>query len=199
MLWMMMTNKEIEQISADVSQKYVNRGGSYKLFSKIIEKEGLKLREIDSPNIKFLGALTFGNNSQPYIMINKNIPNTGRKNFTIAHELGHFFLKHKSHSGSFECFENDIIEDKQATENIEHEANHFASCFLMPEQRIVSAFRGMLKYSKRTTNNDFLFVNKENYGIWRNICDNLTKRFGISEAALRYRLINLKLVEFDFD
>jgi len=122
-----MTNKEIEQISADVSQKYVNRGGSYKLFSKIIEKEGLKLREIDSPNIKFLGALTFGNNSQPYIMINKNIPNTGRKNFTIAHELGHFFLKHKSHSGSFECFENDIIEDKQATKNIEHEANYFAS------------------------------------------------------------------------
>jgi len=194
-----MTNNEIEQISNTLFQKYVNRGGSYKQFSKILEKESIKFREINSSNVKYLGTLTFGNNNQPYIMINQNIPNTGRKNFTIAHELGHFFLNHKSNSSSFECFEDDITEDKQATKNIEHEANYFASCFLMPEQKVVSTFRGMLKYSKRTTNNYFLFVNKENYGIWRNICDNLTKRFGISEAALRYRLINLKLVEFDFD
>jgi len=196
---MMMTNNEIEQISADVSQKYVNRGGSYKQFSKIMEKEGIKFKEINSSNVNFLGALTFGSNNQPYIMINQNIPNTGRKNFTVAHEFGHFFLNHKSHSNSFECYEDDIVEDKQSTKNIEHEANYFATCFLMPEQKIVSAFRGMLKFSKRTTNNDFLFVNKENYGIWRNICNSLTKRFGVSEAALRYRLINLKFVEFYFD
>jgi Zn-dependent peptidase ImmA (M78 family) len=132
-------------------------------------------------------------------MINQNIHNIGRKNFTIAHELGHFFLNHKSQSGSFECFENDIIEDKQATKNIEHEANHFASCFLMPEQKTTSAFLGMLKNSKKATNKKFLRVKKENYGIWRNICDNLTKRFGVSEAALRYRLGYLKLVQFDLD
>ena len=127
MLWMKMTNNEIEQISNTLFQKYVNRGGSYKQFSKILEKEGIKFREINSSNVKYLGTLTFGNNNQPYIMINQNIPNTGRKNFTIAHELGHFFLNHKSNSSSFECFEDDIIEDKQSTKNIEHEANYFAS------------------------------------------------------------------------
>jgi len=194
-----MTNNEIEQISNTLFKKYVNRGGSYKQFSNIIEKEGIKLKEVNSSNIKFLGALTFSINSQPYIMINQNIPNTGRKNFTIAHELGHYFLNHKLHSSSFECFEDDITEDKQATKNIEHEANHFASCFLMPEQKIISAFRGILKRSKRTTRNDFLFVNKENYGIWRGICEDLTKRYGVSEAALRYRLIYLKLVQFNLN
>ena len=194
-----MTNNEIEQISNTLFQKYVNRGGSYKQFSKIMEKENIKFKEINSSNIKFLGALTFGNNSQPYIMINQNIPNICRKNFTIAHELGHFFLKHKSQSGSFECFENDITEDKQATKNIEHEANYFASCFLMPEQKTTSAFLGMLKNSKKATSKIFLHVKKENYGIWRKICDDLTKRYGVSEAALRYRFINLKLVQFDLD
>jgi len=194
-----MTNNEIEQISNTLLQKYVNRGGSYKQFSKIMKEEEIKFKEMEFSNKNFLGTFTFGINNKPYIMINQNIPNIGRKNFTIAHELGHFFLKHKSQSGSFECFENDITEDKQATKNIEHEANYFASCFLMPEQKTTSAFLGMLKNSKKATNKKFLHVKKENYGVWRNICDNLTKRFGVSEAALRYRLINLKLVQFDFD
>jgi Zn-dependent peptidase ImmA (M78 family) len=196
---MMMTNNEIEQISNTLFLKYVNRGGSYKQFSKIMKEEDIKFREIYFSNIKFLGTFTFANNNQPYIMINKDIPNMGRRNFTIAHELGHFFLNHKSQSSSFECYENDITEDKQATKDIEHEANHFASCFLMPEQKIIKAFCGILKYSKRATSKYFLHVKKENYGVWRNICDNLTKRFGVSEAALRYRLIYLKLAQFDFD
>jgi Zn-dependent peptidase ImmA (M78 family) len=196
---MMMINNEIEQISNTLLQKYVNHGGSYKQFNNIIEKEGLKLKEVNSSNIKFLGALTFGNNTQPYIMINKNILNTGRRNFTIAHELGHFFLKHKSHSSFFKCYEDDITEDKQATKNIEHEANHFAGCFLMPEQKVISAFRAILGNSKSKISNEFLYVNNENYGIWRNICDHLTKRYGVSEAALRYRLIYLKLVQFDLN
>jgi Zn-dependent peptidase ImmA (M78 family) len=195
---MMMTNNEIEQISNTLFQKYVNRGGSHKQFLKIMENESIKFKEINSSSIKFLGALTFGSNDQPYIMVNRNIPIIGRRNFTIAHELGHFFLKHKSQSGSFECFENDITEDKQATKNIEHEANHFASCFLMPEQKITSAFLGILKNSKKSLNKNFLHVKKENYGVWRNICDSLTKRFGVSEAALRYRLSYLKLAQFDF-
>jgi Zn-dependent peptidase ImmA (M78 family) len=197
---MMMTNNEIEQISNTIFIKYVIRGGSYKQFSKIMKEEDIKFREISFSNIKFLGALTFGSkNSQPYIMINKDIPNMGRRNFTIAHELGHFFLNHKSQSSSFECYEDDITEDKQATKNIEHEANHFASCFLMPEQKITSAFLGMLKNSKKATNKKFLNVKKENYGVWRKICNDLTKRYGVSEAALRYRLRYLKLAQFDFD
>jgi len=193
-----MTNNEVEQVSADISLKYVNRGGSHKQFLNIMGKEGIKFKEINSSSIKFLGSLTFGNNSQPYIMINQNIANIGRKNFTIAHELGHFFLNHKLHTNSFNCYEDDIIENNQITKNIEHEANHFASCFLMPEHKIVSAFYAILKNSKSKISNEFLYVNNENYGIWRNICVALTKRYGVSEAALRYRLMYLKLARFEF-
>jgi Zn-dependent peptidase ImmA (M78 family) len=194
-----MTNNEIEQISAAISLKYVNRGGTHKQFLNIMEKEGIKFKEVKSSSIKFIGALTFGNNSQPYIMVNQNIANQGRKNFTIAHELGHFFLNHKSHSNVFNCYENDIVENIQAANNIEHEANYFASCFLMPEQKITSAFLGILKYSKRTINKKNLYVDKKSYGIWRNVCATLTKRYGVSEAALRYRLQKLNLAEFDLE
>lgn len=46
-------------------------------------------------NADFVGALTKYSNGQSYIMLNRSIDNDGRKHFTIAHELGHFFLSHQ--------------------------------------------------------------------------------------------------------
>jgi Zn-dependent peptidase ImmA (M78 family) len=194
-----MTNNEVEQISITIFDKYVHRGGSYKQFLNIMQTESIKFKEIPVTNSNFVGALTFDNNRKPYIMINQGIDNTGRRNFTIAHELGHYFLNHLLNSTSFFCQESQIVEEANVTNSIEHEANYFASCFLMPRQKIASAFFGMLKYSKKTKIKDFLVVNNQSFGIWCNIRDALTKRYGVSEAALRYRLRNLKLAQFEFD
>lgn len=131
-------------------------------------------------------------------MINQSISNTGRRNFTIAHELGHYFLNHKLHSTSFFCEDSQIDEEELVDNSIEREANYFATCFLMPEQKIKSAFLAMLKYSKIIKTNTFLIVNNKTYGSWCKIKNDLMKRYGVSEAALRYRLINLRLAEFEF-
>lgn len=53
-----------------------------------------------------------------------------RIRFSIAHELGHFFL-HKNEKTYFSCSENDMLQ--WGNRNIECEANIFASNILMPE------------------------------------------------------------------
>lgn len=195
----MKTNNEIEHIANDVLIKFVKRGGVYKVFDEIMLAEGIKFKEIPSVSKDFVGALTKGNNSQVYIIINKNIDNLGRKNFTIAHELGHHFLCHQLHQNLGFCTVNDITEEGHQQNPIEREANYFASCLLMPEEKIKSAFLGMLERSRKAKIKDFLYVkNDYTFGIWILIRDELTKRYGVSEAALRYRLQQLKLARFEF-
>lgn len=200
MQWIMKTNNEIEQIANAVLIKYVKRGGVYKIFSEIMLAEGIKFKEIPSISNDFVGALTKGNNNQVYIMINKTIDNLGRKNFTIAHELGHYFLQHQLHQNSVFCNTNDIIEEGHQQNPIEREANYFASCLLMPEDKIKPAFLIILENRSRKKIKDFLLVrNDYTFGVWLLIRDELTKRYGVSEAALRYRLQHLKLAKFEFE
>lgn len=193
---MMMTNNQIELKTAEVLNKYVSRGGAYKKFENIMSAENIKFREISTKG-KFLGIFTHSNNGQAYIMVNSNIENAGRRNFTIAHELGHYFLCHKLMNG--QCFDSDIFEDGTAVDTIEREANYFASCLLMPESKIKSAFLSMLQRSRKAKIKNFLHV-QSNYtwGIWCGFKDDLMKRYGVSEAALRYRLSDLGLAKFSF-
>ena len=191
-----MTNNQIENIVNEVLQKYVVKGGAHKQFQKIIKMEKIKFKEVNSANYNFVGAFTKGNNNQLYIMVNKNIGNEGRRNFTIAHELGHYFLKHRLKINAFYCFDNEILEDNTLQDNIENEANYFATCLLMPEDKITKAFKAMLCNSKKVYNNEYLEVTNRNYGVWKKISTDLMKRYGVSEQALRYRLKRLGLASF---
>ena len=194
-----MTNSEVEQKAQEVLAKYLTKGNAHKILLDIVDAEGIKFREIASANEKFVGALTKANNGQLYIIIN-SIDNIGRKNFTIAHELGHHFLEHPLQSNSFYCLDDAIAEEGQAPSPEEHEANHFASCLLMPEEKVTKAFLGMLANSRKIAAKDFLEVkNDHTFSVWRGICAELTKRYGVSEAALRYRLQKLGLTSFQFD
>ncbi len=198
MQWMMKTNIEIETIANSVLAKYVKRGGVFKVFQNIMESECIKYKEINSVNINFLGAL-IKNKTQSYIFVNGNIDNIGRKHFTIAHELGHYFLSHELHDNAGFCTNSDIVEEGHQKNPIEREANYFASCLLMPEEKVKNAFFALLSNSTRGRIKDFLLVKKDSsFGIWRGISDELTKRYGVSEAALRFRLQGLKLARFEF-
>lgn len=193
-----MTNSEVEQKAQEVLAKYLTkRGNAYKILPTIMEEEQIKFREIVSTNQKFVGALTKANSGQWYIIIN-TIENIGRRNFTIAHELGHYFLEHLLQGNSFYCSDDAIAEESQTTSPIEHEANHFASCLLMPEEKVRNAFGAMLANSRKATSKDFLCVNAQTFNIWRGICTDLTKRYGVSESALRYRLQQLGVASFHF-
>lgn len=196
---MMKTNSEIEYTASEVLAKYVNRGGVHKVFPAIMAGEKIKFKEVSVDNNNFVGALTKGNNSQVYIMVNSSIDNIGRKHFTIAHELGHYFLSHQLKQNSFYCSNNEIVEEGAWKDPIEQEANYFASCLLMPEEKLKKAFLAMLERSRKAKVKDFLLVrNDYTFGIWTGIKDELTKRYGVSEAALRYRLQGLGVAKFEF-
>lgn len=99
---------------------------------------------------------------------------SSRSRFTIAHELGHFFIdEHRNElqsgrapgHGSRCEYENDV--------GVEQEADHFASCLLMPEKRFSSAAR------------------KAGRG-WRGI-SSLSSSFGTSwtSTAIRFASLNI--------
>lgn len=191
-----MTNEQIKIKADEVLNKYVPRGGAYKKFESIMAAENIKFKKIIAKD-NFLGIFTHANNGQAYIIVNDNITNDGRRNFTIAHELGHYFLCHELKNG--QCFDADILEDGAAVDAIEREANYFASCLLMPESKLKPAFFSMLQRSRKAKIKDFLHV-QSNYtwGIWCGFRDDLMKRYGVSETALRYRLSDLGLAKFSF-
>ena len=105
-----------------------------------------------------------------------------RQRFTVAHEIGHFVLRH--HAGSGEHVHIDegwkvSARNEQSTKGIdvnEIEANQFAANLLMPEPFLkakVAAFRG-----RPLSEADVLALAKE---------------FKVSEQAMTLRLRNLKL------
>ncbi|PDT13963.1 hypothetical protein CO670_25400 [Rhizobium sp. J15] len=100
-----------------------------------------------------------------YWMLGVNaLHHPNRRRFTIAHELGHYFL-HR-HLGNFE--DKAIFRRDQQANPREYEANEFAARLLMPEDR-------------------FLMV-KQEYG------DNVSaiaREFGVSELATQFRIDNV--------
>lgn len=190
-----MTNDQIKTKADEVLNRYVQRGGAYKKFNSIMSDENIKFKSITTKD-SFLGIFTHANNGQAYIMVNDNISNDGRRHFTIAHELGHYFLCHQLKNG--QCFDSDIFEDGTAIDAIEREANYFASCLLMPESKIKPAFLSMLQRSHKAKIKNFLHVKSSTWGIWCGFRDDLMKRYGVSETALRYRLSDLGLAKFSF-
>ena len=79
------------------------------------------------------GRIVFGK-ERTIISINSEIKYTGRKRFTLAHELGHFELHHN---------ENTHLEDNSLTLDYfknggqEYEANQFATELLMPSNLFI--------------------------------------------------------------
>ena len=65
------------------------------------------------------------------IRVKQGMPETGKKRFAIAHELGHWEL-HKQISQLFACTSSDMVASYKASVP-EAEANYFAAGLLMPE------------------------------------------------------------------
>jgi Zn-dependent peptidase ImmA (M78 family) len=192
----MIDKVRIESIASTIYAKHCQRGIPAKMLEKIIKAEGIKLREIDGGE-KFLGALTKGMTGTPYIMINKNITNIGRKNFTTAHELGHHAMEHHLQAASFICGESEITEDGEAVTDQEKEANYFASYFLLPRDRVHKEFEKWYNWRFPASTRVYLYVDphdKKSYHDWKVIDGKLTKMFNVSTAALKICLIELALI-----
>jgi hypothetical protein len=102
----------------------------------VAETLGLKLHEVEAEG--FDGALIRARNAPlGAIAVRASMRETGRKNFTIAHEIGHFVLPGHE-KGSVACTASEVGEwtDAPSEEDFEREANEFAAELLMPLERV---------------------------------------------------------------
>lgn len=123
---------------------------------------------VDSENIK-------GFDTNKVIVINANHSFT-RKRFTVAHELGHYFLRDKPQ----QCFAH---RDAGRVDAEERDANRFASELLMPENEFRREYKAVISgYSTR-----------ELSMIRPSIIAAVADKFNVSEAAAEIRIRELGL------
>ena len=98
---------------------------------KIIEKLGIPTVEHNFNSID--GCFIFDSSGKStFIGVNAKIKEQSRKNFTYAHELGHYCL-HALNKTSTGCQKNDINNNSKGLHKTEVDANTFASHLLLPE------------------------------------------------------------------
>lgn len=126
---------DIADLAEDLGRRYLTNKGVN--INKIAKNSGIELIR-GNYNNHFVGELVHLAN-EFYIILNDdnlNYNETGRVRFTVAHELGHYFIdKHRNNlsEGKSLSFNGNLEESKQ----IEIEANHFAANLLMPKTHFV--------------------------------------------------------------
>lgn len=131
------------------------------------------------------GAILYDDNTQKYkILINSDEPEA-RQNFSLAHELGHYFLhqeelKKQGQNGFITTiygYDSALLRESTAIESkqIETEANAFAAELLMPEQKV----RQIVAETPNFTIEDY------------------AKIFHVSVAAMAIRVERLDLIKHE--
>ncbi len=143
----------VEEIASKLNIK-ISRGPSKDFSGLLIRKDG--------------SALIGVNNSEVPV----------RQRFTIAHELGHYFL-HPQKDTFVDYRDNKEGDHKEKVTRTprEREADMFAAALLMPSEQIEKDFRSII--TKRGFTEDEL--------------EALAQRYQVSEKAMRFRLLNLNL------
>jgi hypothetical protein len=113
----------------------------------------------------------------------------GRYNFTVAHEVGHWWL-HRSYAAKdpnktslLNTEPTVICRSSEKNERIELQANLFASCLLMPRRRVLDDWNDFLKGRRRSPLEVGPLLGMRS-----------VDRFGVSVQAMRIRLEKLGLL-----
>ncbi len=136
----------------------------------IASNQGIKISR--APSKDFSGLL-IRKDGHALIGVNSDEPDA-RQRFTIAHELGHFFL-HPRKDAFVDYRDNKNKKEVMRTPQ-EKQANVFAASLLMPRKYLEKDF-------KKLTEN----------GFGEDELKMLAERYFVSEDAMRFRLFNLNL------
>lgn len=124
---------------------------------------------------------------------------TNRSRFTLAHELGHFFLEHnrflESEYVTKKNFEERANKYNDVILGIEREANYFASTLLLPRVSVTVAFyKSIRKYRVRNPIKLYLDNQPENIATTKLVLQDLSDKFHVSKQAISIRLQRLGLL-----
>ena len=143
---------QISKLAEFVANEFAD--GNLTLLDKIADYEEVKLY-FDNYEDAFDGMLLYDNiDFHIHINIdNGNRQDSKRGRFTFAHELGHFFIDEHRLGLKYGLLEpHASFHNLNQKTKIEEEADYFASCLLMPEQKFKRQSGGK-KFSFETLNN----------------------------------------------
>lgn len=194
--------EEIESKSLEVLELHQNdsvMSPIEKICSELNNNVSLEIKFIDdlgtdSTGFEILGKIQFDPDK---IFIKKGHENYHRKRFTIAHELGHYFLNHE------EYLEGEFYSQKDEEENylnsinsldikrLEWQANYFASCLLLPREKFLKEFFRL--YGKENlVDKSFgiLYVDNQscNLDTFYRLTNQLRSMFQVSRQVIEIRL-----------
>lgn len=143
-----MNNETREYISlvANTVREVYNIATPIKDMSLVVEKIGGEIKETDEP-YDFDGVIRKSGDNSFLIEISKN-QSEQRKNFTIAHELGHLFL-HMGYGTNEDVWKNqDVVYQRFGTSEQEYQANEFAAALLMPREEYANKIYACVEKGK---------------------------------------------------
>jgi len=151
-----------------LARQVLEENGIFKppvIAAELAESYGLEVfeSEFNEEYAHIAGFIDFGEN---FILVNAD-DSLHRKNFTVAHELGHYLLGHNAENGYTVLLRDP---DAMVKTPLEQEANCFAANVLVPEP--------------------FLLEYLDNYPYITN--QQLSKAFGVSADVVRIRRLYLK-------
>ena len=143
----------------------------------VAKRLGLKVVHLDLG--KDVSGLLISKRDSTVIAVQEDDP-VNRKRFTIAHEIGHFHLRHQFEPGEHVHVDRGHLitprnsRSSTGVDSKEIEANQFAACLLMPSKLVMERIKALKVKS---------------------LCDDhverLAKEFQVSEQAMTIRLSTL--------
>lgn len=117
---------KIQEYAAILREHWKMGNGPVENLSFLVQENGI-MQSCINMNYSKIDGLSVWYDGIPYIFMSKDKECNARLRFGIAHELGHLIM----HAG---LFNEEDIKKKVINDKLEHEANQFASAFLMPEE-----------------------------------------------------------------
>ena len=197
-----LSNDEIESLASNLLSKAKYQSGAVDLKQICsylsIELNFLNENLIDGDNKEILGTANFREKIINVFQHN----NQNRKRYTIAHEIGHFYLKHEEFLESDTVIENDLI-DNEAQNNehgydrLEFQANKFAAYLLLPLKSFLNKTEGLKnRIGMINRGHGYIFVDDQpcNLSDYHRLLSELSLHFGASKQAIEIRLKELSLL-----
>lgn len=157
-----LSRRQIYQLAEKFAEKTSYKPGETDIIA-YVKTLGGDIKYTDSPKDSAGGSISVVSRDNFTIYLSKATSHK-RDVFTIAHELGHYFLHSRLGEVKINANRSEDIDEA------EREANSFAAAFLMPEAKVRE-----------------LYVEKEG-----NISA-LAEAFNVSLSAMNWRCINLSL------
>ena len=169
--------RSIEVRASKLANKYSSTKISVDV-KQVAKKLNIELRETSFK--RNISGILYIEKGKGVIGYNKNESEV-RQRFTIAHEIGHYLLHRLDreifYEKEFKLYRNS--KSSTGEEEMEREANAFAAALLMPKDRL----------QKEIEKIHFDFVSDKD-----EMLEKLAKSFKVSNQAMMYRILNLRLV-----